>query len=186
MADHCVPCHAKTVAPLSPAVVSAGQELERLTAEYPAFRFSIEDLGLHGECWVAERADRAVGGLSILITRDLAEFRAVLDQSPSPPSRTHHQDRGPVTTQTGPARPAASSTASIGGPLPPDMRARLRRLQSLADAIAYRSARAIAYCPDCVLAPNGSRCDDHARDQQLITEYQYDAAAVIAATQPTA
>lgn len=60
------------------------------------------------------------------------------------------------------------------------MRVRFRSLQALADAIAYRRARTSAYCPDCASAPPGSRCDDHARDLELIIEYHNDAATAIA------
>jgi hypothetical protein len=51
-------------------------------------------------------------------------------------------------------------------------RGRFQRLQALEDAIAYRRARATASCPNCGPAPLGRKCDDHARDLELIAEYQ--------------
>jgi hypothetical protein len=46
-----------------------------------------------------------------------------------------------------------------------------QRLQAFEDAIAYRRARVALPCPDCETAPPGQRCDDHARDLELIAEY---------------
>jgi hypothetical protein len=51
-------------------------------------------------------------------------------------------------------------------------RSRFQRLQSLEDAIAYRRARVSAPCADCGPEASGRRCDEHARDLELITEYQ--------------
>jgi hypothetical protein len=51
-------------------------------------------------------------------------------------------------------------------------RGRFQRLQALEDAIAYRRARVTAPCPYCALAAPGRKCDDHARDLELIAEYQ--------------
>jgi len=51
-------------------------------------------------------------------------------------------------------------------------RIRFQRLQALEDAIAYRRARVAAPCPDCLACAAGRRCDDHARDLELIAEYQ--------------
>lgn len=45
-----------------------------------------------------------------------------------------------------------------------------QRLQALEDAIAYRRARVTNPCLDCRTAP-GRRCEDHARDLDLIAEY---------------
>jgi len=56
-----------------------------------------------------------------------------------------------------------------------------QRLQSLDDAITYRTARAAAPCPDCATAPAGTRCDDHACDLTLITRYRTTATAISAA-----
>jgi hypothetical protein len=50
-------------------------------------------------------------------------------------------------------------------------RGRFQRLQAFEDAIAYRRARAAAPCPDCAAAAPGRKCDDHARDLQLVAEY---------------
>jgi hypothetical protein len=47
-----------------------------------------------------------------------------------------------------------------------------QRLQALEDAISYRRARVTAPCPYCALAAPGRKCDDHARDLELIAEYQ--------------
>ena len=57
-------------------------------------------------------------------------------------------------------------------------RGRFQRLQALEDAIAYRRARATAPCPHCALATPGRKCDDHARDLELIAEYQASATSV--------
>jgi hypothetical protein len=46
-----------------------------------------------------------------------------------------------------------------------------QRLQAFEDAIAYRRARVALPCPDCEAAPPGQKCDDHARDLELIAEY---------------
>jgi hypothetical protein len=46
----------------------------------------------------------------------------------------------------------------------------LERLQSLEDAIAYRSSRVAVGCPDC--GPPPGMCDDHACDLKLISRYQ--------------
>ena len=51
-------------------------------------------------------------------------------------------------------------------------RERFRQLQALEDAIAYRSARLAASCPQCEPGPQGRRCDDHACDVALIAGYQ--------------
>ena len=50
-------------------------------------------------------------------------------------------------------------------------RGRFQRIQALEDAIAYRRARAAEPCPDCATAAAGRKCEDHARDLQLIAEY---------------
>ena len=46
-----------------------------------------------------------------------------------------------------------------------------QRLQAFEDAVAYRRARIALPCPDCEAAPSGQKCDDHARDLELIAEY---------------
>ena len=46
-----------------------------------------------------------------------------------------------------------------------------QRLQALEDAIAYRRGRVAVPCRHCRAAAPGRRCDDHARDLELITEY---------------
>ncbi|GEM_PF-1012214 len=48
---------------------------------------------------------------------------------------------------------------------------RFQRLQALEDAIKFRRARAAEPCPDCDATADG-RCDDHARDLDLIGEYE--------------
>ena len=48
---------------------------------------------------------------------------------------------------------------------------RYQRLQAFEDAIRYRRARAAEPCPACGTAAGG-RCEDHARDLDLITGYQ--------------
>jgi hypothetical protein len=44
-------------------------------------------------------------------------------------------------------------------------------MQAFEDAIAYRRARVAAECTDCMAAEPGEKCDDHARDLDLIGEY---------------
>jgi len=50
-------------------------------------------------------------------------------------------------------------------------RGQLQRSQALEDAIEYRTARVAAPCPDCAAA-EPEKCDDHARDLDLIAEYR--------------
>jgi hypothetical protein len=50
-------------------------------------------------------------------------------------------------------------------------RGQFQRTQALEDAIEYRSARVAAPCPDCAAA-GPEKCDDHARDLDLIAEYR--------------
>jgi hypothetical protein len=47
---------------------------------------------------------------------------------------------------------------------------RFRYLQALEDAIHFRQDRSGQHCADCTAA-DGSRCDDHNRDQDLIAVY---------------
>lgn len=60
-------------------------------------------------------------------------------------------------------------------------RAGFQRLQALEDAIAYRAARLAALCPACGHLPGDQRCDEHARDLELIDEYWAAATAASAA-----
>jgi hypothetical protein len=60
---------------------------------------------------------------------------------------------------------------------------RFNLLQALDDAIAYRQARLAEPCPDCGPDPDGSQCDDHACDVNLLACYHRRAQA-IAAGQP--
>jgi hypothetical protein len=46
-----------------------------------------------------------------------------------------------------------------------------QRLQALEDALKYRRARIAEPCADCAAAP-GDRCEDHASDVDLVTEYE--------------
>jgi hypothetical protein len=50
-------------------------------------------------------------------------------------------------------------------------RRQFRRMQAFEDAIAYRRARVAAPCTDCVTTEPDEKCDDHARDLELINEY---------------
>lgn len=50
----------------------------------------------------------------------------------------------------------------------PAERAWFQQVQAYEDAIAYRTARLAAPCPECGPQP----CDDHATDADLITGYQ--------------
>lgn len=59
-------------------MVTTAREIDRLAAAYPAFRFSRENVGRHGACWVAERLDRTGYGIRTVITADIAELRAAL------------------------------------------------------------------------------------------------------------
>jgi hypothetical protein len=58
-----------------------------------------------------------------------------------------------------------------------------QRLQALEDAIAYRRARVTAQCAACG-PPSGRKCEDHARDLELIAEYQQTARARPAVSSP--
>lgn len=49
--------------------------------------------------------------------------------------------------------------------------ARCQHVQALEDAIKWRRARAAEPCADCGAVPGG-RCEDHARDFGLITDYE--------------
>jgi hypothetical protein len=44
-------------------------------------------------------------------------------------------------------------------------------MQAFEDAIDYRRARVAAPCTDCAAADSDEKCDDHARDLELIGEY---------------
>lgn len=59
-------------------------------------------------------------------------------------------------------------------------RAEFQRLQALEDAIAYRTARLAAPCPDCAHLPGTRRCEEHARDLELVSEYRAVATAATA------
>lgn len=50
-------------------------------------------------------------------------------------------------------------------------RRQFRRMQAFEDAIAYRLARVATPCTDCTASEPGEKCDDHARDLELIDEY---------------
>lgn len=65
-------------------------------------------------------------------------------------------------------RPGAGTAGRTTGVLE---RGRFQRLQALEDAIAYRRARVSVPCGDCEAAGPDQKCDDHARDLQLIAEY---------------
>lgn len=58
-------------------------------------------------------------------------------------------------------------------------RAQFQHLQALDDAIDFRCARAVAPCSDCG-PDDASRCDEHARDLELIVAYHRTAASLIA------
>src|ERR1035438_8813953 len=53
----------------------------------------------------------------------------------------------------------------------PTTRDRIQRLQTLEDALKYRRARAAGPCVNCDAMSDGP-CDDHARDLDLIGEYE--------------
>jgi hypothetical protein len=53
-------------------------------------------------------------------------------------------------------------------------RRQFQRLQAFEDAIAYRRARVTAPCRGCAVAEPGQKCDDHARDLELIDEYVHE------------
>lgn len=54
--------------------------------------------------------------------------------------------------------------------LAPLERGMLQRMQALEDAICFRRVCLSIPCPDC--AEPGGECDEHARDSELIAEYQ--------------
>jgi hypothetical protein len=51
-------------------------------------------------------------------------------------------------------------------------RGRFHRQQAFEDAIAFRKVRLAARCRACAAMAPGARCDKHARDLELITEYR--------------
>ncbi len=63
---------------ITPGSLAASDELDRLTAAYPAFRFRCQTIGRHGARWVAERRNGLHPGLHSVITADLAELHAAL------------------------------------------------------------------------------------------------------------
>jgi len=63
---------------ITPGSLAAADELDRLTAAYPAFRFRCQMIGRHGTRWIAERKVGLHPGLHTVITADLAELRAAL------------------------------------------------------------------------------------------------------------
>jgi len=50
-------------------------------------------------------------------------------------------------------------------------RASFQHLQALEDAIEFRTARLAQPCANCGAGGDGSRCDDHAVDGDLISAY---------------
>jgi hypothetical protein len=70
-----------------------------------------------------------------------------------------------VTTRTGQPVPVAHGRRTA------DERHLFQRMQAFEDAIDYRRARVAAPCADCATAGPGERCDDHARDLELIDGY---------------
>jgi hypothetical protein len=64
--------------PAQPDDETVARHLARLTTAYPAFNFSRELFGWKGCRWVAERRDRSVSGLRVVITDDLMEMHATL------------------------------------------------------------------------------------------------------------
>ena len=77
-------------AQIAPGDLGAADEIDRLTAAYPAFRFSREHIGRHGACWVAERRRRRSTGLHTVITSDLGELLAAISAPPTGPEEVSH------------------------------------------------------------------------------------------------
>jgi hypothetical protein len=71
-------------------MVTTASELDRLAAAYPAFRFSRENVGRHGACWVAERLNRLGYGVRTVITADIAELDAALSDQAADHEGTGH------------------------------------------------------------------------------------------------
>jgi len=78
MSDHCAQTCSGAPAQITPGSPDAADEIDRLTAAYPAFRFRCQTVGRHGTRWVAERKIGLHPGLHTVITDDLAELRAAL------------------------------------------------------------------------------------------------------------
>jgi len=78
MTDHGARACPGASAQITPGSLAASDELDRLTAAYPAFRFRCETVGRHGTRWIAERKIGLHPGLHTVITADLAELRAAL------------------------------------------------------------------------------------------------------------
>jgi hypothetical protein len=51
-------------------------------------------------------------------------------------------------------------------------RGRFHRQQAFEDAIAFRKVRLAGRCRACAALAPGARCDKHARDLELIAEYE--------------
>ncbi len=69
---------------ITPGSLAASDELDRLTAAYPAFRFRCQMIGRHGARWIAERKNGLHPGLHTVITADLAELRTALASQEDP------------------------------------------------------------------------------------------------------
>jgi hypothetical protein len=78
MSDHGALRCPRAAASAAQEMVTTARELDRLASDYPAFRFSRENVGLHGSCWVAERLDRLSYGVRTVITADLGELHTAL------------------------------------------------------------------------------------------------------------
>jgi len=76
--DHGARACPSAPAQISPGSLNAADELGRLAAAYPAFRFRSQTIGRHGARWVAERKNGLHTGLHTIITADLTELRAAL------------------------------------------------------------------------------------------------------------
>jgi hypothetical protein len=124
--------------------------------------------------------------------RPFAAFRQVaVTRAPGQPlwddatGRARRAPPGPPA-RGAPAKPIYSKEeprtcrppAACGRPFGLPGRGWFQRLQALEYAIAYRRARVTAQCAACG-PPSGRKCEDHARDLELIAEYQPTARAVM-------
>jgi hypothetical protein len=94
--------------------------------------------------------------------------------------RQAHQPEGPQRNPFTPTEEPRTCRppAACGRPFGLPGRGWFQRLQALEDAIAYRRARVTAQCAACG-PPSGRKCEDHARDLELIAEYQQTARAAM-------
>jgi Histidine kinase-like ATPase domain len=128
----------------------------------PVVRVAVADSGALGE---PREADDPVGvhGRGLLLVRGLSARRGVWGDHCARLVWAEVPWDGAGAAQRGADAPYR--------PIPAMRRALFQRMQAFEDATAYRQARVALPCPACVAGEPGRRCDDHARDLELIAGY---------------